>query len=308
MNNLTDFTKTFKKVDDWQEFVKNNFDRNSGSYSSVTVTEIEVHYKKQIFRYPTKIVFEYGYVKTQKNIIKNERLLNNKQVKVVEKQQIIPLGLYKRDKEFSGDISQIITDILDNNKIESGSFSGDLLTPNDNPFYSIDSKQQWSSYLLVLKKENKLYEKDTNCEEINFLNDILDDYGIHYSFENSLQDHVLVIFPMPFLKIVENRIRKEKDNKDIDEYLFLVIEFNLLPFFFTSQVKIEIDGLIKDLKGETIYQKTKIIKCDKAKYQTVDIVPKQQSKIGYAEFAVKINGAVVDKFSGYYFCAFVYQR
>jgi len=297
MNKLTDLIKTFKKVDNWQQFVENNFERKSGTYSYVSVTEIDIKYDKQLFRYPTKVVFEDGYVKAQKDITKRETLIiNNKPVRIIERKKIIPLGFYKRDKKFSGDIYQIIADILGEKKIQNSVFSDDLLTPNDNPFFSIDSKQKWTSYLLILQQESKQKENITNLEDFSFLNDILNDYGIHYGFENLLQDYVIVVFPMPYLRIVENKIQKKDDNESI----FLVVEFNQLPIFYTSQSKIEIDGLIKNLQGEIIYKETETIKFGKAKYQVVEITPKQKSEIGYTEFAIKINKVTVDKFSGYY--------
>lgn len=297
MNKLTNIIKDFIYVDNWQGIVKDNFERKSGTYSYVTVSEIEVRYDKQLFLYPTKVVFEYGYVQAQKNIIKQEKIaIDNKLIRITERKKIIPLGFYQRGKKYSGDIFQIITDIIGNSKIQSSSFSNDLLTPDDNPFFGIDSKQKWASYVLVLQKEIKQLEDNTNSEEFRFLNDILDDYGIHYGFEKSLQNIILVIFPMPYLKVVENKIRKN----DAGEFIYLILEFNQLPLFFTSQIKIEIEGLMKNLKSETIYQKVETIKFGKTKYQLVELFPEKKSEIGYTTFSIKINGTLVDKFSGYY--------
>ena len=297
MNKLTDLIKTFVKVDDWQGVARENFERKSGTYSYVTVTEIEIKYDKQLFRYPTKVVFEYGYIKAQKDITKHEKLtLDKKPIKITERKKIIPLGFYQRGRKYSGDIFQIIGDIVGNNKIVSSSFSNDLLTPNDNPLYSIDSKQKWASYVLTLYKESKQNFSDTNSEHFNILNEILEDYGIHYGFDTLLQNAVLIIFPMPYLKVVENKIKKN----DNGESVFLVLEFNQLGLFYTSQIKIEIEGLIKNLKNEIIYEKVEAIKFGKAKYQVVELYPDQKSEIGYTSFSIKINGTLVDKFSGYY--------
>lgn len=297
MNKLADLIKTFVNVDDWQVVVKENFERKTGTYSYVTVIDIEVKYDKQTFRYPTKVVFEYGYVKAQKNIVKQEKTsVNKKRIRITERKKIIPLGFYQRGNKFSGDIYQIIADILGKGKIQSSSFSNDLLTPNDNPLYSIDSKQKWASYLLVLQKETNQVESISTSDEVSFLNDILDDYGIHYDFEKILQDFVLVIFPMPYVRVVENKIRKNANSESI----LLVLEFNQLPLFYTSQIRIEIDGKIKNLKSEIIYQKTEALKFGKAKYQVVELFPDRKSEIGYTEFSIKINGTLVNKFSGYY--------
>jgi hypothetical protein len=297
MNKLTDLIKNFTKHDDWQNVVKENFERKSGTYTYVSITDIEVKSEKNVFHYPTKIVFESGYVKSQKNIVKQEKTtVNNRQIKITERKKIIPLGFYQRDKKYSGDIFQIINDILDNANIQSSSFSNELLTPKENPLYSVDSKQKWASYLLVIQKEMKLYENISSTEEFSFLNDILDEYGIHFSFEKQLKDFALIIFPMPYLRVVENKLRRNESGESV----FLVIEFNQLPLFYTSQIKIEIDGVIKNLKNEIIYKKTEVIKFAKAKYQVVELFPDQKSEIGFTDFSIKINGTLVDKFSGYY--------
>lgn len=297
MNKLTDLIKSFTKLDNWQDIVKENFERKSGTYTYVTVTDIEVKSDKQVFHYPTKIVFESGYVKSQKNIVRQEKTtINNRQIKITERKKIIPLGFFQRVKIFSGDIYQIIADILDNVKIQTSSFSNDLLTPNDNPLYGVDSKQKWASYLLVLQKETNPGESVSPSEDFGLLNDILDDYGIHYSFEKPLKDFVLVIFPMPYIRVVENKLRRNENGESV----FLVLEFNQLPLFYTSQIKIEIDGVIKNLKSEIIYQKTEVIKFGKAKYQVVELFPERKSEIGFTDFSIKINGTLVDKFSGYY--------
>ncbi|PKP45936.1 MAG: hypothetical protein CVT94_16325 [Bacteroidetes bacterium HGW-Bacteroidetes-11] len=297
MNKLTDLIKTFVKVDDWKGVVKENFERKSGTYAYVTVAEIEIKYDKKVFRYPTKVVFEYGYIKAEKNITKQEKLtLDKKPIKITERKKIIPLGFYQRGRKYSGDIFQIIGDILGNNKILTSSFSNDLLTSNDNPLYSIDSKQKWASYILTLHKEGKHSSEETNSEQFSTLNEILNDYGIHYSFDAQLQNTVIVIFPMPYLKVVENKIKKN----DNGESIFMVLEFNQLGLFYSSQLKIEIDGIIKNLKNEVVYQKVETLKFAKAKYQVVELYPEQQSEIGYSSFSIKINGTLVDKFSGYY--------
>lgn len=296
MSKITDLIQTFEKINDWKEVVRVNFERKSGTYSCVTVTDIEVSFDKKVFHYPTKIVFEYGYVKGERSIVKNEKVtINKKKIKITERKKIIPLSFYERRQKYTGEIFQIIEDIVGNKIFSENKFSPDLLTTGDNPLFGIDSKQKWASYLLVLREANE-YEKTTIQEDLSFLNDLLADYGIHYSYESTLQDYVFVIFPMPYIKVVENKIKKEDGNESI----FLVLEYNEIGFFYTSQLKIEIDALIKDIKKEIIYQKVIPIKFAKAKYQIVEIVPDTKAEIGYTAISVKINGTLVDKFSGYY--------
>lgn len=296
MSKITDLIQTFEKVNDWKEVVRVNFERKSGTYSYVTVTDIEVSFDKKVFHYPTKIIFEYGYVKGERSIVKNERVtINRKKIKITEKKKIIPLSFYERRQKYSGEIFQIIEDIIGNKIFSENKFSPDLLTTGDNPLYGIDSKQKWASYLLVLSRASD-NEKTTSQEDLSFLNDLLADYGIHYNYESTLHNYVFVIFPMPYIKVVENKIKKEDGNESI----FLVLEYNEIGFFYTSQLKIEVDALIKDTKKEIIYQKVVPIKFAKAKYQIVEIVPDTKAEIGYTAISVKINGTLVDKFSGYY--------
>lgn len=296
LNKLTDLIQTFEKIDDWQGVVRENFERKSGTYSYVTVTDIEVRYDKKVFHYPTKIVFEYGYIKGERSITKNEKVtINKKKIKITERKKIIPFSFYERRQKYSGEIFQIIKDIVGTKIVPDSKFSSDLLTTGDNPLYGIDSKQKWASYVLVLHRVSRK-EITTNEEDFSFLNDLLAEYGIHYGYEATLQDYVFVIFPMPYIKVIENKIKKEDDNESI----FLVLEYNEMGFFYNSQLKIEIDALIKDIKKETIHQKVIPVKFAKAKYQVVEIVPDTKAEIGFTTISVKINGTLVDKLSGYY--------
>ncbi len=70
--------------------------------------------------------------------------------------------------------------------------------------------------------------------------------------------------------------------------------------FYPSQLKIEIEALIKDFKEQTILKKTIPIKFDKAKFQVVELTPEMQGEIGFSAFLKRINGTLADKFSGYY--------
>ncbi len=70
--------------------------------------------------------------------------------------------------------------------------------------------------------------------------------------------------------------------------------------FYTSQLKIEIEALIKGFKEQNILQKTIPIKLDEAKFQVVELTPEIQGEIGFSTFLIRINGTLADKFSGYY--------
>jgi hypothetical protein len=70
--------------------------------------------------------------------------------------------------------------------------------------------------------------------------------------------------------------------------------------FYTSQLKIEIEALIKDFKEQNSPQKTIPIKFDKAKFQVIDLTPEIQGEIGFTAILKRINGILADKSSGYY--------
>lgn len=296
MNTFKDLIKTFDAISDWKAIISQNFERKSGAYSFATVTEIEIKYDNQVFKLPTKIVFEYGYAKQLRNIVKTEKVTYNKKIlKVIEKKKVIPFGFYERRHKYSGEIYQILNDIIGNKINLKSHFSTNLLSTDDNPLYGIDSSQKWPSYILILENE-ETREADINKENYEFLNDILNDYGVHYNYEQSIKNNVVVIFPMPYIKVVENKIRRDNNIESI----FLVLEFNQLPMFYTSQVKIEIQSLIKNIKNEIIFEKNETIKFEKAKYQVVRIFPEREEQIGFTSFLIRINGTLVNKFSGYY--------
>ncbi len=296
MNKLKNLIEPFIDIDNWKEFVRLNFDRKSGTYSFLTVSRISVKYDGKIFYYPTKLIFEYGYVKSTKKIKKVEQIeYNEKKVIITEIKQVIHLGLYKREIKYSGDIYEIISDIIGPRRILKGRFSNDLLTINDNPLYSLDSNSKWPSYVLVLDRKNSRQQKSEN-NETNLSLDILNEYGIHYDYDYSLKEKFIIIFPLPYVKIVENKIKREQEKESI----FLVLEYNQLGIFYTPGVKIELESLIKDLKQDIIYEKTEPIIFSKAKYQVIEILPDKIGQISFASFTIKLNGKIVDKTVGYY--------
>lgn len=296
MNKLTDLTESFLEIQNWEELVQQNFDRKSGIYSYAVVSRLEVIYNKNKYYYPTKIIFEYGYVKSSKKIRKTESFkINNIDVKIIERKEIISLGFYKRGKKYSGDIYQIISDIVGKEPNLLAKFSNDLLQLGDNPLYGIDSKLKWPAYLLILTK--KIEGKSIHSEKEDLeLKDILDDYGVHYSYDTSLKNTYIIVFPLPYVKIVENKIRKNGDRESI----FLVLEFNQLGIFYSPGIKIEIECIIKDTKKEIIYEKTDNLIFNKASYQVVEIQPELNGQISYSSITIKMNGNTVEKTSGYY--------
>lgn len=296
MNNLTDLIQSFEKVGNWKDFVFKNFERKSGLYSYATVTDLKIEYNNQTLFYPTKINLEYGYTKFLKDSVKVDKIIVNKKIIIItERKKIIPFSFYKREGKYTGEIFEILSDIIGDKVNQECLFSSELLTFSDNPLYSVDSKLKWPSFLLVLQKQEKT-DSLISLEQIDSLSDILTDYGIHYDYSPTLKNVIIVVFPMPYLKVVENKIRRNDDKESI----FIVLEFNQLPIFYTTQLKIEIDTLIKDVNKEIIHQRSEVVKFDKAQFQMLEIFPEKPGQISYASITVKINGITVDRFSGYY--------
>lgn len=298
MKDIKTLIGSFKKVPVWKDFIKENFDRKTSNYNYADVSNIKVEYDNQTYFYPTKIILKDGYVRQKKNIQKVENTsLNNKPIKITETTSIIPFSFYKRNEKYTGELFECLDDILCDNDMkikDYGFYSPELLSYRNTPLFSIDSKLRWSSYMLILEQEKPKTEvsKEAPAE----LKDILADYGINYNYENELNNYTIILFPMAFVKAIENRIQK----KDGRESIFLVLEYNQLGLFFSSKFEITIDIIIKDFNQKIIYRKNYPIEFQKSKYQIVNIYPEKDGEIGYCSFSIKINNAIVDTSSGYY--------
>ncbi|WP_157499513.1 hypothetical protein [Flavobacterium commune] len=296
MENIDNIIGKSSPISDWKEFVKENFQREAGIYSFLTVRTLEIEYNNEKFVYPKRIVFESGYARSIRKLKTVETVTHfKKTVKVIEKKEVIPFGLYQRRNKYSGDFFEILADIIKSDNLQSY-FSNDLLPINDNPLFSIDSKLNWPSYLLTLNTSNQIYSEERN-EDISFLKDIAQEYGFHLPYTKSLEELIFIIFPMPYIKIVENKINKDSEN----EKLYLVLEFNDTSFFYTQKnLNIKLEALIKGTKEEVLLDKEFKLEFKKSKFQIVELDVMNGGIISYSSLKISINNVIVSKTSGYY--------
>lgn len=312
MNNIDSIIKDFEHLDKWEDFIEGNFERKAGLYSCVSIKEFRIEIGNKKYHYPRRIVFDNNYIKAKKTINKIERtVVNGNRVVISERTTTIPFGFYKRQNKYSGEIINIIKDIFINFKIQSCKVSKELLQLGDTPLFNIDSNIDWPSYVIAFERFHKEQIKidlssDTDSilskDEQPLLDDIASEFGIHYSYSNKLKNIDFLILKIPYLKIIENKIKREKDNY---EKLFFVLEYSDSSIFYTtSKLNISAKVLIKDVNKEIIFDDLVNITYDKSKYQVFEVKPNSISEIAYSSIELYINNTLVDKRSGYYIRSF----
>ncbi|HLF52554.1 hypothetical protein [Flavobacterium sp.] len=303
MDDFGSIIKNFQILSDWESYIKENFERRSGLYSFVSIIEFRIEIDKRKYIYPRRIIFESGYIKAKKIINKIEKTTSyTKKVKTVERKIQIPFGYYKRENKYSGELINIMKDIFRGNTFEYCKFSNDILQIGDTPLFNIDSKIDWPSYVLFYFRNNSkdiipIDNVQNENEDYIILKDISSESGMHYTYSEKLKLIDFVIFKIPYLKIIENRIKKENDGF---EKLFFVLEYGDLSIFYNSKYDIKAKVLIKDIEKNVIFDDTVKIDFDKSKYQTLEVKPKIRSEIGFSLIDIYINNILVDKRSGYY--------
>lgn len=306
MNELESIIKDFENLDSWESFVKNNFERRAGLYTTVKIKEFRIEVDKEKYIYPRRILFESRYVKAKKIFNNIEKtIINGKKIKAVERTTVIPFGLYKRQKKYSGELVNIIKDIFAGSKIESCKVSNTLLQLGDTPLFNIDSKIDWPSYILMFNRTEliKKYDNIASQEDIDhsLLNEISSEYGINYSFNKQLEKLDFLIFKIPYLKIIENKIKSDEGDF---EKLFFVLKYGDSSIFYTSKLDIRAKVLIKDINKEIVFDDSLKISFDKSKHQVLEVKPEKKCEIGYSSIELFINDTLVDKRSGYYIRSF----
>jgi hypothetical protein len=292
MTDLPSLFKDFEELPDWKNFLKENFDRRNGVYNYALTSEVEVNVDNAKINFPTKIIFSSGVVRNEKDIEKTEKFTSkNKSIAIHEKQRVTPFSFYDRSTKYTGEVFEIMSDLLDGQQILKAYFSKDLLSSSDDPLFSIDSTIKWPSYILLFRKEASTNDNDL----IDFEED-LTNFGIHFTPDNDLQNFVIVIFPMPYIRIAENKISSFEGK----ECIRLILEYNTLGLFYTSKMDVNIVSTIKNNHGEVIHNGEKMIDFENSKYQVVQIVPESSGEISYFSTQITINGVKVAQDSGYY--------
>ena len=296
----------FVEIPDWKSFVDDNFNRKSGIYSYLTLTEITIHLEKRRFVLPQKVVFMSGFERFRRKS-SNETIIDykGKRVTVIEKIQVIPFGTYERKFKFSGSFSEIVNDILKSPNELSSSFSEKLLDERNYPLYGIDSTIKYPSYILHLTDCAKYSDSSNNLKnqeiiddnELNVVfKDILSVLNINYNLNDVDKSSIFIIFPLPYVRILENRLDPSGDN----EKVVLTIKFNRDYFNVFKSSKIEIKYEIKETNSETIEKSSIQVEYTGKSIYELHIIPKQINKIGLCTFKILVNDIEVNQFSGTY--------
>ena len=298
------FKETIQKLtpcSEWEALIDSNFNRRSNIYQYLIKSDYSISVDNQRIKLPSKIVFHNGYERFR-SISSKETIIEYKSKKIVlnEKTHIIPFGLYERKYKYSGSTAQILKDVVGEESLNC-MFSDKLLEIGNYPLYGIDSKLEYPSYLLLfekMKSNNKQKTSiDLNTEEFkSVMKDVLMSIGINYEIDNINANLTYVIFPLPYIQIIENRL----NTKDEKEKVTLTLKFNSTFYNVFRQNKIFIDYEIKELNGD-VSEKSKIkIDFEGREIMVVNVCPQKIKKIGLCKFKILISDVEVNHFSGTY--------
>ena len=298
------FKETIQKLTpcpEWEALIDSNFNRRSNVYQYLIKSDYFISVDNQKIKLPSKIVFYNGYERFR-SVSSKKTIIEYKSKKIVldEKTHIIPFGLYERKYKYSGSTAQILKDIVGKDLLNC-MFSDKLLDIGNYPLYGIDSKLEYPSYLLLfekMKSNNKQKTSiDLNTEGLkSVMKDVLMSIGINYEIDNINANLTYVIFPLPYVQIIENRL----NTKDEKEKVTLTLKFNSTFYNVFRQNKIFIDYEIKELNGD-VSEKSKIqIDFEGREIMVVNVCPQKIKKIGLCKFKILISDVEVNHFSGTY--------
>jgi hypothetical protein len=292
---------------DWRSFVDENFNRKSGVYHYLVYSETKILIDKKQIHLPNKIVFNSGYKRFRMKESKvSEFEYRKKKYKLLEKRQIIPFGTYERKFKFSGSFSQILNDILKESATEDCLFSNKLLETGNYPLFGIDSNIKYPSYLVKIKQDtnskttSSIEHQSINEEEKDAIKEILGYVGVHYEPYEIQDGTTFIIFPLPYIRIVENRLNTKGETEGVN----LTIEFNKDFHNVFKSNKIELQYEISDIDKERKDESKVVIEFDGKRFVELMVRPKNISKIGLCKFKILINNVEVNQFQGTYIRGF----
>ena len=287
--------KSLTYFENWKAFVDENFGRNSGVYNYLIYTETKIEIDKKQFHLPNKIVFKSGY---QRFRMKNSKIkeieYKSKKYKLIEKQQIIPFGTFERKFKFSGSLSQILNDILKDSVRNDCTYSNKLLETGNYPLWGIDSKINYPSYLVEIKGNESQRTKQNNTaldfhlqneEQKGVIKDILGYVGIYYEPNEIQNNTTFIIFPLPYVRIVENRLNTKEENDRVN----ITLDFNKDFYNVFKSSKIEVQYEITELNGNKTNKSNIVIQFDGKRFVDLMICPNNITKIGLCKLKILIN-------------------
>jgi len=294
---------TFIDKTNWRKFIDENFNIKSGVYHYLVYTETKILIDKKQIHLPTKIVFNSGYQRFRMKESKvSEFEYRKKKYKLLEKQQIIPFGTYERKYKFSGSFSQILNDILKESVTKDCFFSNKLLETGNYPLYGIDSNIKYPSYLFKIKNNatvktsSSIEYQPINEEEKDAIREILGYVGVHYEPHEVQDGSTFIIFPLPYIRIVENRLNTKGEVEGVN----LTLDFNKEFYNVFKSNRIELHYDITDIDKERKDESIVGIEFDGKRFVELIVRPKNISKIGQCKFKILINNVEVNQFQGTY--------
>lgn len=303
MSEITSILKGFIPLPNWEDYINDNFGRNAGLYSSASIKELYVNIDGIRYNFPHRIIFNNEYIKSKRNIRKIETtVIDNRKVKVIERTRHIPFRFYQRDnRRYSGSILDIIKDILCDKPFSVCLYNNNLAQVGNSPLYNIDSNIEWPSYIFYfgVNPEYLISDiSDTDQATLSILTEITREYGINISYNEAITNSYLVIFPISYIRVAENRIKKDENGQ---EKLSLILQFNRFNTIFSiSRPEIEARILIKDIYNQTIYKQSVPIKYENSQYCFLEIAPAPRHEIGFSSIEIFVNNVLVENRSGHY--------
>ena len=298
------FKETIQKLapcSEWESLIDSNFNRMANVYQYLIKSDYFISVDNQKITLPSKIVFYNGYERFR-SVSSKETIIEYKSKKIVlnEKTHIIPFGLYERRFKYSGSTAQILKDVVGEESLNC-MFSDKLLEIDNYPLYGIDSKLEYPSYLLLFEKMKSNNKQKTSIdlytEEFkSVMKDVLMSIGVNYEIDNINANLTYVIFPLPYVQIIENRL----NTKDEKEKVTLTLKFNSTFYNVFRQNKIFIDYEIKELNGDVSEKSKMKIDFEGRKIMVVNVCPQKIKKIGLCKFKILISDVEVNHFSGTY--------
>ncbi|GGC85749.1 hypothetical protein GCM10011508_11270 [Flavobacterium lutivivi] len=303
--NFKDSFRTFKELNDIESLIENNFNRQSGIYTYILRTEYKVKLNNHTLFLPEKIIFKDDYQRFRRKFetIHSIEFKSNK-LEIIEKNTVIPFGNYERKFKFSGKTSEILDDLINFKSNNIFSFSDDLLDNRNFPIYGIDSKLDYPTYLLKCENNNKsknrfhnhdvLYKYDEDI--INFIKDALSIIGIHYDISQIGDCDTFIMFPLPYIQIIQNRL----DTESLKEKIIITIKKNnnLFNVFRHNSLKLKYN--INELNSDFTEENFLEIPYTRKEIQTIEIEPNNVKKIGKCKIEIFLNNVTVNKFYGTY--------
>lgn len=287
------------------DFIDANFNRENGIYTYLTKTEYKVKIDNNTIYIPNKIVLNSGYQRFRRSE-KNTHSINYKGKKIVMiiKTTIIPFGNYERKFRYSGKLSEIINDTINFQETkENYFFSNDLIPEKMDNLYEIDSKIQYPSYLLFSRKNsdkdilhNSTLSSKLSEETLDFIKDSLSLIGINYDLKEIDEVSNFIIFPVPYLRILQNKLDTASENEKVS----LIIEKNPLFHNLFNNNIFKIQYNIKELNSDIVDDQVITIPFSNKAIQNIEIQAKRINKIGLCKLNFFLNDVLINKTYGSY--------